>query len=194
MFLFAAGVATGLGLSAFWLFPAITPSELPDVPNLATLPERLPSYSTSATSLFSPKFQWDDINAMNSYLGLGAVGASIIALSLWRRRQIAIALALSAAVGIVLSMGGNTPLYDYVESLRRWFPERFIQPVALMLSILAAAGVQSAWRFRRIPRSRRMAIALVLLALILVDSMPFLRHTSGNLDRDIEVNDAELAS
>ena len=137
------------------------------------------------------KNQFDDFNAKNGYIGFATVIGASLAAVIWGRRRLSLALFGAALVGIVVSMGVNIPLYDNFEFLRKWFPERFLQPTVLFLALLAAAGVRSILLSNRLGQTLKVGLAVGLAGLIIVDSAPFLRYAVGDDEREKEVADAE---
>jgi hypothetical protein len=183
-----------VGLTAVWLLPAITQNDLPDTPNLTALPERIVAYSTYPDILLNPLTHWRDIKAQNGYLGIFMVVAALSGVILWRDRRPAAALALAVAFGIFLSLGVNTPLYHKLDTLQQWFPERFLQPAALLLGILAAAGLQSLGRLSMVQPATRGVLALAALVLIFADLAPFLRSTQGYGELDLELRNVRTVA
>lgn len=189
-----AAVVVGLALSAIWLVPAVTHNDLPEVPVLAGLPERIASYSTSPAILLDPRLQSRDADAMNGYLGLALTGLAVVALLVWPNRRAAVAFGGALALAVLLSMGVNTPLYDLVPALKNWFPERFLQPATLLLGMLAAAGVESMSQYTRIRPLIRLLLVAVFVIVLTADSSGFVRRAGGSEVRNQEQEDVSLAA
>lgn len=77
-------------------------------------------------------------------------GASVLALALLalrRGRRTPTAIAFLAAFGLLLALGGNTPIYGAVRAVARplsymRYPEKFLAAVACLTSLLAALGAE----------------------------------------------------
>ena len=122
------------------------------------------------------------------YLGWLTPALAVAGLVLLARRQrgLAIVLGIAALVPALLALGTNLPLY---ETLRDVFPPlryprvpgRFLPLATLALAALAAFAC--AWLLTRVREGRRVALGVVLIALVAADLLVFpLRSSAADPD------------
>ena len=175
----AGGCALGLGLAAPVLVPylkvaasgASRPLEV--VRQFSATPA---GYLTSTSHLhrgWSAMFFRDDVNVLFAgaiALTLAAIGATM----LWRaQRRRAIVLLAIAVIGVLLSFGPSTAIYQWLYS---WMlPLRGLRAAArfgflYLIAVALLAGFGAAWLERRLAsRNARIGLALALLAGVSVE-------------------------
>lgn len=132
LLLLLAGWALGILLCAFWLFPALTRFDYPNVPDLSLYPERIPLYSVG-WNVLSPGSR--TVSPELVYLGLSLVIPGIAAAIIVRNRR-ALGILVAGLLSLSLSFGVNNPLYGFLPIATTLLPERFLNTATLLFAVL----------------------------------------------------------
>jgi hypothetical protein len=175
-----AAVAVGAGLLAeATVIEGTTASEGRELAEVA-------AYSADPVDFLS---RWR-LHGLEQFVYLGwltpALAVAGLVLLARRQRALAIVLGIAALVPALLALGTNLPLY---ETLRDVFPPlryprvpgRFLPLATLALAALAAFAC--AWLLTRVREGRRVALGVVLIALVAADLLVFpLRSSAADPD------------
>ena len=176
----SAAVAVGAGLLAeATVIEGTTASEGRELAEVA-------AYSADPVDFLS---RWR-LHGLEQFVYLGwltpALAVAGLVLLARRQRGLAIVLGIAALVPALLALGTNLPLY---ETLRDIFPPlryprvpgRFLPLATLALAALAAFAC--AWLLTRVREGRRVALGVVLIALVAADLLVFpLRSSAADPD------------
>lgn len=160
-------VVLGAGMQLWWLIPALTHFDLPNVPYQMPAQIWQQSYTVE---LIDPTRRFGGYGL--TYLGVsllafGAMGAIL------RRDRLSWALLAATAIGLFFAVGVNNPLYLHIPVANRLLPERFLIPVSFLLALPTAAFV--IFPFRRLKeKALGLILGALILAVVYLDFRPYL--------------------
>jgi Bacterial membrane protein YfhO len=124
----------------------------------------------------------------------GVLTLAFAGLALALRQPRAAPLAVGASALLLLSLGRHTPLYAWLLELPGFgllrYPQKYLLPAALCLSLLAAAGAEAfarTWSVSDGRRARALAAALFALALLAVAAALRLPGDAGSMPGSLKL-------
>ena len=166
------GIILGVGLSLFWLLPATTHIDLPNVPNVYI--DKLFLHSLGFEIFNVGQFHINPFldTIAFYYFSIALLTAAIIGSILGFRnksRYLVIAFGAAMLTGFILSCGTKLGgWYASLPILNSYFPIRFLLSVLLPACVLAGMGFQIMFHFIALAKSQARRMCSIVPVILLV--------------------------